>query len=89
MPKEGRTIWDSSIGTTRVRILQLADDDCIVEELLVPIESMGKVPEHKLSYIREDAEGLWCACSDNLASEAYMRAFLETRVKLQALEVKP
>ena len=81
--KDAQKIWEGEINGKKTRILQLAEDDCIVEELLVPADSNGQVATIELSYIRKDIDGLWCATSDEVASEAYMKAFLETRKQLK------
>lgn len=59
-------IWEGEIRETKFRILQIAEDDCYVEE-----------------FHRKILDGVWQAADDELASEVYMTAFLETRKLLK------
>jgi len=75
-----QVVWKGTIRAIKLRILQVAEDDCYVEELLSPESARslsGKFPTTK------DAEGVWQATEDELASEAYMLAFLEVRKQLK------
>jgi hypothetical protein len=73
-------IWEGEIRGTKLRILQVAENDCYVEELL-DSEEVSNFSTEKV----KDHEGVWQAAEDELASEAYMIAFLETRKQLKAV----
>lgn len=78
--QNAQKIWEGEIRGIKLRILQVAEDDCYVEELLSPESARslsGNFPTTK------DAEGVWQATEDELASEAYMLAFLEVRKQLK------
>lgn len=73
-------IWEGTIRAIKLRIIQVAEDDCYVEELLSPESARslsGNFPTTK------DAEGVWQAAEDEMASEAYMLAFLEAHKMLK------
>ena len=76
-------IWEGMVDGRKTRIVQVAIDDCLVEELIVPAELKEHPPSVILSYVKEDSEGLWCPSDDEKSSGVYMRAFLETRKQLE------
>ena len=57
-----QVVWKGTIRAIKLRILQVAEDDCYVEEF---------------------GTQRWLPAEDELASEAYMIAFLETRKQLK------
>lgn len=73
-------IWEGEIRGVKLRILQVADDDCYVEELLSPESARSLSGNFSTT---KDHEGVWQAAEDELASEAYMKAYLETRKLLK------
>lgn len=80
--QNAQKIWEGTIRAIKLRILQVAEDDCYVEELLSPESArslFGNFPTTK------DAEGVWQAAEDEMASEAYMLAFLEARKQMKVL----
>lgn len=77
--ESAQIIWEGEIRAIKLRILQVAEDDCYVEELLPNASSNGNIAVNA----RRTENGVWQATEDELASEAYMKAFLETRKLLK------
>lgn len=84
---DSQEIWRRMVDGKKTRILKVAEDDCMVEELLAPPAVEGKFPEEVTKklflgndsghFIQEDKEGFWYSCDDKTAARVYMMALLE------------
>lgn len=72
-------IWEGEIRGTKLRILQVAENDCYVEELVPPSNIRVDTRVNNQLSFKEN----WQAAEDELASEAYMKAFLEAHKTLR------
>jgi len=75
MIAEDKVLFRGTVDGKEVRILQVADDDCIVEEQTNEVEAN-----------QECGDGYWKAADDELASHAYMAALLEKASKSESSE---
>jgi hypothetical protein len=74
-------IWEGEIRGTKLRILQVAENDCYVEELVPPSNIRVDTRINTQLSFKEN----WQAAEDELASEAYMTAFLEAHKLLKSV----
>lgn len=75
-----KEIWRGDLGET-VRVLKVADDDCIAEVLVVRSDDSRILSVDRDAY-SVDKDGAWGPATDEVASHAYMAALLEADRKL-------